>query len=174
MTITSRIINWRNTALLGMAVMLMIVLLNACGGDTASGKPEKAKDFTLKNLAGEEVSLSRFQGQPVMINFWASWCNPCRDELPLIETMYEKFQDQGFVVVAVNSGESAGAVQAFATEQGLTFPILLDEDMKITALYRVRGLPVSVFVDTQGMITNQHVGMLEEKNLGDYLKEIIQ
>jgi len=111
-----------------------------------------APDFTLPNLAGNNVTLSKLRGRAVLINFWATWCPPCRLEMPAIEQTYRKYREQGFVVLAVDLQESAELVQEFVDELGLTFPVLLDESGAVSRRYRVRAIPTSFFVNRQGVI----------------------
>ncbi len=131
-----------------------------------------APDFTLVNLEGKNVSLSDFQGQPVMINLWATWCGPCRIEMPTIQSRFEKYRDEGFIVLAVNFDERKADVQAFGDEFGLTFQILLDPGAKVQKLYRTRSYPTSFFVDRKGVIQVQHIGVMTEGNLDGNLAQI--
>ncbi len=111
-----------------------------------------APDFTLPNLAGDEITLSDLRGQAVLINFWATWCPPCRLEMPAIEQTYRKYREQGFVVLAVDLEEPKDRVQGFVDELGLTFPVLLDESGTVSRRYRVLAIPTSFFVNRQGVI----------------------
>lgn len=136
-----------------------------------------APDFTLKSLDGEMVTLSQFQGQPVLINFWASWCLPCRREMPDLVKAYEAHQPEGFVLLGVNLTyqDSLPEVQAFVDEFGMTFPVLLDEDGHVTGdLYRLRGLPLSVFVNREGVIARLHIGALTTSQVEEYVGEILK
>lgn len=132
-----------------------------------------APDFSLPQLNGELLSLSNFKGKPVIINFWASWCPPCRRELPALQAAYASYSDKtGFV--AVNVKEEAGAVSAFATEMGLTFPVALDADGMVSdAAYEVRGLPTTLFVDARGVVAARHVGPLNEALIDSYLAPLL-
>ncbi len=131
-----------------------------------------APDFTLVNLEGENVSLSDFHGQPVLINLWATWCGPCRIEMPTIQSRFEKYQDEGFIVLAVNFDEQQADVQAFLDEFGLAFQILLDPGVEVQKLYRTRSYPTSFFVDRKGVIQAQHIGVMTEGNLDGNLTQI--
>jgi peroxiredoxin len=135
-----------------------------------------APDFTLKTLDGEMVTLSQFRGQPVLINFWATWCPPCRLEMPDLVKAYEAHQSEGFVLLGVNLTyqDSLPEVQAFVDEFGMTFPVLLDEDGHVTDdLYRLRGLPLSVFVNREGVIARLHIGALPASQIETYVGEIL-
>ena len=131
-----------------------------------------APGFTLINLEGEQLSLDDFRGRPVLINLWATWCGPCRIEMPAIQSRFEKYQDDGFAVLAVNFDEQQVDVQAFRDEFGLTFQILLDPGAKVQNLYRNRSYPSSFFIDRAGVIQVQHIGVMTEGQLDENLKKI--
>ncbi|MFP3897081.1 MAG: redoxin domain-containing protein [Anaerolineales bacterium] len=136
-----------------------------------AGNP--AFDFTLQSLGGEEVSLSDFRGQVVMLNFWASWCGPCRIEIPHMIELYNEKRDQGFEIVAVNLREDADRVEDFSQELGMAFPILLDKNGQIGAAYHVRGIPTSIFIDEEGVIRHVHMGTLTESALQRYVADLM-
>jgi cytochrome c biogenesis protein CcmG/thiol:disulfide interchange protein DsbE len=119
-----------------------------------------APDFTLNTPSGETITLSNLQGQTVLVNFWATWCPPCRAEMPAIQKVYEEYRDQGFTVLAVNSAfqDDPLAIVPFAVEYGLTFPILLDETADVSRAYQVRSLPSSYFINRYGVITQVVIG----------------
>jgi peroxiredoxin len=139
-----------------------------------------APDFTLaqldRNAASEvqELTLSSFRGKPTLINFWASWCPPCRRELPALQAAYAKYKDEiGFI--AVNVKEDPATVSAFAEELGLNFPIALDPDGQISNVaYEVRGLPTTVFVDANGVVSARHLGPLDEAMIETYLAPLLE
>jgi thiol-disulfide isomerase/thioredoxin len=119
-----------------------------------------APDFTLELLGSGEVTLSDLRGQVVMVNLWASWCPPCRKEMPDIEKVYQDFKDDGLVVLAVNTTyqDSEPAAAAFAQEFGLSFPIPLDRTGAVANRYQLRGLPSTYFIDRQGVIQSVVIG----------------
>jgi peroxiredoxin len=132
----------------------------------------QAPDFTLETVEGEKVQLSDFNGRPVLINFWATWCGPCRIEMPAIQDRFATYQEPGLVVLAVNYDESRGAVSIFRDEMGLTFPLLLDPGGEVQQLYRNRSYPTSFFVDEQGIIRSHHIGVMTEGQLDENLATI--
>lgn len=119
-----------------------------------------APDFTLSTLDGESVTLSALQGRPVVVNLWASWCGPCRAEMPALQRVYETYRETGLVILAVNATnqDNVTAAQAFVTENGLTFPILLDSDGGASRLYELRALPSTYFIRPDGIIEEVVIG----------------
>lgn len=131
-----------------------------------------APDFTLNDLEGEPVTLSQLRGQPVMINFWATWCIPCRAEMPAFQRAYEAHKDAGLVILAVNVEEGPELVRPFVTELELTFDILYDSQAEVTKTYLVTGLPRTLFVDRQGVIKHIQVGEVPENLLDSLLAQL--
>ena len=128
-------------------------------------------DFKLPNLAGQTVAVSDFKGKVVMVNFWASWCAPCRDEMPLIQKFADLYE-QDMVVLAVNAGEDEATVRQFIDEFGLDFAILLDPPNIVANLYRVYAYPTTMFIDRDGVWQATHIGELNDVLLTRYLTEI--
>src|SRR3990172_7651973 len=121
-----------------------------------------APDFTLDTLDGKKVTLSELRGKIVLINLWATWCPPCRAEMPALENAYEQYKDSGVVILGLNvtNQDSEKDIPLFIDEFGLTFPILLDRDGSVSALYQLRGLPTTYFVNREGIIRTVVVGGL--------------
>lgn len=128
-----------------------------------------APDFELTDAQGNPVRLSDHRGQPVLLNFWATWCGPCRLEMPAIQERYEAHE---LTVFAINFDESADQVRQFGEELGLTFPLLLDPGGVIQQLYRVRGYPTSMFLDEEGIVQALHIGIMTESQLDGYLMDV--
>ncbi len=119
-----------------------------------------APDFTLDVLDGTKMTLSELRGKIVIINLWATWCPPCRAEMPALESAYKAYKDSDVVVLGLNitNQDIEQNIPAFVQEFGLTFPILLDRDGRVSILYQLRGLPTTFFVNRQGIITSVVVG----------------
>ena len=146
-----------------LAAGLAWIGLSAGATQTVTAAPQEgflAPDFTLQSITGETYRLSDLRGQAVVINLWATWCPPCRAEMPALQKMYEEYKAQGLVILAVNSTvqDTASAVAPFAAEYGLTFPILLDETGSVTSAYQVRSLPSSYFIDRKGIVRQVIIG----------------
>jgi len=119
-----------------------------------------APDFTLDTLQGEKVTLSHLRGKIVVVNFWATWCLPCRKETPALEKAYDQYKDSGMVILGVNLADqdSVSEVESFVQEFKLTYPILLDQDGSISNLYQIEGLPMTFFINREGIIRTLVVG----------------
>ncbi len=150
---------------------IQIVMEEAKGRTVKLNQP--APPFTLRTPDGEPVSLSDFAGQPVLINFWATWCPPCRYEMPFLQAAYDKYKDQGFVVLAVDIQETPEVVKPFLQQFGLTFPVVMDRSGAVSSAYRVQAIPTSVFVDRQGVVVDIHRGALTPEVLQGYLDRLI-
>jgi peroxiredoxin len=121
--------------------------------------PAMAPDFALPDLAGQAVRLSAHRGQVVLVNLWATWCPPCRDEMPSMERLYQRLKDRGFVLLAVSQDEGGRtAVQAFVEQMQITFPVLLDPAGEVGRKYGVWGFPESFLVDRDGRIVERVIG----------------
>ncbi len=134
-----------------------------------------APDFMLQTLDGKAMSLSAQRGNAVLINLWASWCGPCRSEMPAINNVYQKYRDAGFVVLAVNATnqDNENNARSFAAGLRLTFPVLLDREGFTGGLYRLRSLPTSYFVGRDGVIRDVVVGAMSEASLEARVKRLL-
>jgi len=131
-----------------------------------------ALGFNLNNLDGENVALSDHLGKAVMVNFWATWCPPCRNEMPIIQNFAAAHPDQ-LVVLAINAGEESPEVENFVNSHNLdAINFLMDPTNSIYDLYRLRGLPTSLFIDAEGLLQGVHIGELNEAYLAEYLAGI--
>lgn len=125
-----------------------------------SSDAKKAVDFKLKDLSGKEVSLSDYKGKNVYLNFWASWCPPCRGEMPDIEKLYQKTKDSNLVILAVNLGEDQETVAQFMKNNHYNFKALLDIDQIAANIYNINAIPDSYFIDKNGNIVSYKVGAM--------------
>jgi cytochrome c biogenesis protein CcmG, thiol:disulfide interchange protein DsbE len=151
-----------------MYATLMALALSACGSANAatSSRPTTAKvgdlapEISLTSMTGDQIVLSKLEGRPVIVNFWATWCGPCREEFPALVRAYKKHQDQGFVVIGVNFQDenSDAGVQTFMRNTLVNFPIVRDVGERLGRAYRVNGLPTSFFIDKTGVIRDVVVG----------------
>jgi peroxiredoxin len=137
----------------------------AAGAPTYNAPPSPrigfaAPNFTLDTLDGGTLTLSALRGRPVMLIFWASWCLPCRTEMPAIERVYQRLEQQGLVIIGLNatSQDTEAAARAFAQEYGLSFPIALDRDGSASAQYDLMGLPSTYFIDREGIVRDVIIG----------------
>lgn len=124
----------------------------------------QAPDFTLTNMNDQEVSLSDYHGQKVFLNFWASWCPPCREEMPDMQKLHEEFGEE-VVILAVNVGENKSTAVNFMMQNGLNFPVLLDSNKSTAQNYLVRGIPTSYFLDQNGIIKEKVVGAVSYQRM---------
>jgi len=117
-----------------------------------------APEFTLKSSTGRNLKLSDHRGQVVMINFWATWCGPCRQELPLLNHLHEQYQKAGFTLLGVNIDDRADTAQAMARKLGITFPVLFDNEKRVSRLYDVNAMPSTLLIDRDGRVRYVHLG----------------
>ena len=182
----------KNFLIWGIALILIVVAIFVTNGYTkenAKTKPQdssqnkistidaskgkEAIDFTLTDLEGNKVSLKDYRGKNVYLNFWATWCPPCRSEMPEIEKVYQQYKDKGLVVLAVDLGEDKDTVKNFIKENNYNFKVLLDSDQSIAEQYNISAIPVSYFIDKDGKIVAKKVGALKEEEMQSYLKELM-
>lgn len=135
-----------------------------------------APDFTGKTMAGDNLRLQEQQGNVVMLNFWASWCGPCRKEMPLLEDMQKKYQRMGFTLIGVNVDEDTQAAKRFLADVKTSFPMVLDASGTISKQYNVDAMPTSIFIDRSGNIRDVHKGYKagDEKAYEKILKKLIR
>ena len=138
------------------------------------GQP--APDFALKSSTGENLRLSEFRGDVVMINFWATWCGPCRQEMPLLDELYNRYERVGFNLLGVNIDDDSRRAMQMIDELGVDFPVLFDARKEVSELYEVEAMPVTVIVDREGTVRYVHHGYkpgYEEKYL-DQVRSLLR
>lgn len=158
---------WRGLCVLTMCTA--VPLAAQTPGDTA-------RDFTLKTLDDSMVSLADFRGHPVLVNFWGTWCPPCRDEMPLLVAAYGAHHGAGLIVLAVDGRDqetSTRAVRNFVAEFHMPFPVLLDEKGAVRKRYKLRGLPTTLFIGADGVVRAVNIGPLSAAALQQHLGEIL-
>ncbi|MBI4787861.1 MAG: redoxin domain-containing protein [Chloroflexi bacterium] len=155
---------------------LLTLILSACSGlslaglnaapSSGSARPTTVKvgdlapEFILKSMTGDEIVLSKLEGRPVIINFWATWCGPCREEFPALVRKYKQYQEQGLVIIGINFQDenSDEGIRTFMRNTLVNFPIVRDTGERVGRMYRVNGLPTSIFVDRKGIVRDIVVG----------------
>lgn len=172
-------------ALVALSLVVTIWLITGRNSDVASqamGEVDRpAPAFSLQSLDGTTLSLADYQGKVVLVNFWGTWCEPCKREMPALQAANERYAAQGLAIIGVNltddeklQGRSEDDVRAFAAQYNLTYPIALDRDGSVTDAFRVFPLPTSFFIDTQGHIRYVHVGELSLDDVTSRFNELQQ
>lgn len=172
-------------------ILIVLVLLAVCGAiylytldnqnpnyksfkAVAPGNP--APDFQLEDNHGNLVSLSALRGKVVMVNFWATWCGPCRQEMPLLDELYSRYGRVGFSLLGVNIDDNSSKAMDMVSELGVTFPVLFDSRKEVSKLYEVDAMPVTVLIDREGTVRYVHHGYkpgYEEKYL-DQIRSLLR
>ncbi len=151
---------------LGLTVSL------ATAGDITGVGP----DFTLKSASGKNLKLSEMRGEVVMINFWASWCGPCREEMPLLEKMYQKYKPMGFTLLGVNVEEDSAAAQKMLQDIPVSFPVMFDDKQQVSKQYQVVAMPSTVLLDRSGNVRKVFKGYQPgfEKKYENEIKQLLR
>ena len=155
-----------NRVLIWLVVVILTPGIVISGCSAENGVPQIGKtapDFELPALDGQAVSLRDFRGQPVMLNFWATYCDPCLYEMPIMQEALEEYADDGLVILAVDMGESPSRVKSFVEHYGFSFTVLLDTNRDISLQYNVRTIPTSFFIDKDGVMKAVKVGAFMSK-----------
>ena len=156
--------NGLRTTLLGAIFVVFTAASLAASG--LEGQP--APDFALKSASGANLRLSEYRGDVVLINFWATWCGPCRQEMPLLDDLYTRYERVGFKLLGVNIDDDSRRAMQMVEELDVSFPVLFDERKEVSKLYKVEAMPVTVLVDRDGNVRHVHHGYkpgYEEKYL---------
>ncbi|RCX23742.1 peroxiredoxin [Fontibacillus phaseoli] len=164
-------------SLLAIAAILWVVLPGKHSNEDQSGSQRlstgrAAPEFQAVNTDGEKVSLSEYRGKVVVLNFWASWCEPCVREMPLINTVFQDSNSEA-VTLFVNAGESKGTINEFLSEHQFDFPVIIDATGRISGLYAVTGLPVTYLLDKNGNIAHSFIGEISsEQQLSQFIETL--
>lgn len=140
-----------------LSTLLFTALLAISSTSFAEDISGKASDFTLKSRSGENVRLAELSGDVILLNFWASWCGPCRQEMPALQKLQDKYEDLGFTVLGVNVEEDASGADAYLKDVPVSFPILFDPDNTVTKAYDVKAMPTTVIIDRDGNMRYLHL-----------------
>ena len=153
------------------AIVIASTAFAAGGGDSGP-----APAFTLTALSGQQGALSQYKGQVVMVNFWATWCGPCQQEMPLLDQMYKKYKPAGFTLIGVNVDKEEPAVKELLARKPVSFPILLDPANQVSKAYHVDEMPSSVIIDRKGDIRWVHLGYRpgDENDYQDRIRQLIR
>ena len=139
-------------------------LLLACSMGSALAAVQlssSAPDFTLRSVGGKNLRLQEQRGQVVLVNFWATWCGPCRQEMPHLNALYDKYRSSGFVLLGVNIDDDPKAAADLATKLGVRFPVLLDTDKRVSKVYDMSAMPATLLIDRDGRVRHIHRGYRE-------------
>ena len=170
---------WRQLTMIIAVLGLAAVVWGRVPGNGAStalppapavGHP--APLFSLPTLAGDAIALADLHGQPVVLNFWASWCGPCRAEMPELQRLHDRLGPAGVVVLGVNQGEQPETAAGFMQQLGLSFPVVLDQRTGVSQQYLVNSLPTTFFIDRDGVIRNTFIGPMSDAVLAQNLRSI--
>jgi peroxiredoxin len=137
---------------------LLVTVLAATSLASSGLEGQVAPDFALKSSTGENLRLSEYRGDVVMINFWATWCGPCRQEMPLLDELYTRYARVGFNLLGVNIDDDSRRAMQMVEELGVNFPVLFDSRKEVSKLYEVEAMPVTVLVDREGNVRHVHHG----------------
>jgi thiol-disulfide isomerase/thioredoxin len=165
--------------LVAIGIVLFMLLNNAAASpDDFSAVPAQvdfaSPELTLTDLSGKSVSLNDYLGSVVLVNLWATWCPPCREEMPTLQTFYENHKSDGFVLVAINQEETREVVEPFVQEFGLTFPIWMDLNYQAEQEFNTESLPSSFVIDRTGKVRLMWFGGISKKNLDKYVTAVIK
>lgn len=142
------------------------------GDDDSVSVGQAAPDFTLPMIDGEEATLSDYRGEVVLINFWATWCPPCRAEMPELEAVYRQHRDEGFEILGIDQAESADLVSSYVNERDFSWTFMLDEDFAVSRDYQATSIPRSLLIDRDGTVVHIWTGALTRSALENQLRNL--
>ena len=153
-------------------IFLLAIIISGCKRDNENTNVNigsYAPKFALTDLSKKTINLDDYKGKKVILNFWATWCPPCVNEMPLLQEVYNNRKGEGIEVIGINYNEDYERVKKFISEKGVVFTILIDSDLKVSMDYGVIGLPVTFFIDREGRIKEKFKGELNKKLIEDIL-----
>ncbi|MFZ5816631.1 MAG: redoxin domain-containing protein [Bacillota bacterium] len=154
-------------------LVLLLMLIPRSGAETVLQVGQPAPDFTLTTLEGERITLSELKGKAVVVNFWASWCKPCREEMPHFQMVYDQYRDQGLELLGINVGDAKPTVTDFVDRVGVRFPILIDVDESAQTAYKILPLPATFFIDREGIIRGVYQFQMSLPQIEDEVKRLL-
>jgi thiol-disulfide isomerase/thioredoxin len=165
-----------NRSLITASRAAVLALIASAALAASADSQGAAPDFSLDGLKGSKTSLSQLKGQVVMINFWATWCGPCQQEMPLLDAMYKKYRAAGFTLLGVNVDKETPAVKDLLAKKPVSFPVLLDPANQVSRAYRVNAMPSTVIVDRKGAVRYIHKGYKagDENEYLDRIRSLIR
>lgn len=157
-------------------IVARVAIIVSLGLLALNASADAAPDFTLPSSKGDNVRLAEARGQVVMLNFWATWCTPCRKEMPLLDAMYQRYSSAGFVLYGVNVEEDTEGAKKLIKDLGVSFPVLFDTESKASTLYNVDSMPTSVLIDRKGQVRYVHRGYKpgDEEIYREKIRELIK
>jgi peroxiredoxin len=156
-----------------LGVLLGVLLLVACGTAPAARLGSPAPDFTLQTVDGTPLRLSDLKGKPIFMNFWATWCVPCREEMPAMQELYEQYRDRGLVILAVNMEEDQARVRRWIDQGGFTYTFVLDSEGQQLKRYNVNAAPTSYFIDRDGVIRDLKLGAISRAEMETKVEKLL-
>lgn len=169
---------WLLMGMAALGILIWLAVLIQTGFNFVSGEAQDSEerpeiDFTVKDLSGQSVSLSTLRGKVVLVNFWATWCSPCKEEMPLLQAYYDAHKEDDFVLVGVNVSDDVEDAQAFIDQSGYTFPVWSDPPGNVLIDLNMNGLPASLVVDEQGKLVKRWIGPLAQEDLEDVITPLL-
>jgi len=146
-----------------LIILTLVLLVTGCSEPSGARVGEPAPDFKLQNLDGQYISLSDLRGKPVLLNFWATWCPPCRVEMPYLQEIFEEWSDKGLVLLTIDIGEGPSQIKEFLEANNLSLPVLLDTKKNVAQRYNITGIPTTFFIDKDGVIREKIIGAFPSK-----------
>lgn len=165
---------WGTLIWMGLKTAVPQPTTNSYGAPALAQQGGTATDFSIGSLAGGNIALSDYAGEVVIMNFWATWCPPCRAEMPGLNRFYETHQDKGLILLAINEEESAETVRPFIQTNNFTFPVLLDEQGRVAQQYSTRSFPTTFIIDRNGVIQHVQTGVISEDELARIVLPLLQ